>query len=255
MSLLSSWWSDITGGDDAAAAADAAARQQQQQFRAQQDIAADQQRRLQEQLDAQRGDEDRRAREAALLDQRKKDAISGGNQSIDQVFAQFDEPYFQRYAKTYTDAQTPELQRQYGITKDKLTANLAGKGILDSSVAANKFAELDRTNRNALSSISGEAQDAANTLRNKVSTGKSQLYSDVLGGADPNQIASRSATDATSLANIGAIPAPPNQSISDLFGSLVGPTATAATAAINSPIRRTSSLTAPLTGAGSSYNG
>jgi hypothetical protein len=252
MSWLSNAWDHWSGKNAADDAQRAAQLLQQQQFASQQALAKQQQDFLTNQLTAAQGDEDRRAAEAAAAEARKREAIQGGNQSIDKVFAQFDEPYYQSYAKTFLDAQTPDIQHQYDLAKDKLTAQLAGRGTLSSSVGAAKFGELDRSKRSAETALSGQAQDAANELRNKVGASKTLLYKDVLGGADPNQISSRAVTDATSLANVGAVPAPPAQSLADLFGSVLAPAANATVAAINSPTKKLGINAAPLVGAGSS---
>lgn len=242
MSWLSEAWNSLTGRKDAEEAAAAALRQQQQQ-------ATQQQKLLQDQLAAARADDERRAQEAQAAEARKREIQSGGAGSIDQVFSKFDEPYYQNYAKTYFGAQTPDLEHQYDLAKDKLTAQLAGRGVLNSTVGASQLGELDLTNRRARERIASEAQDAANQLRGKVSASKSKLYEDVYGGAAPNDIASRAATDATTLANIGA---QPTQSLGDLFGALFKPTAAAVTAGINAPKKTNLFGSAPLTGAGSS---
>jgi hypothetical protein len=124
--------------------------------------------------------------------QAKHDAdVAAGKASIDSAFGQFDPAYYDRYKQTYLDAYNPQLNDQYGIAKDKLISTLAGRDTLESSVGANALAQLDKTRNNAEIDIGNSATDAANGLRSKVDSTKSNLYGLNASSADPLTSASR----------------------------------------------------------------
>ena len=175
-------------------------------------------------------------------------AIGQGKQSIDQAYAQFDQPYFDNYAKTYTAAQDAPLADQYGIAKDKLTAALAGRDTLGSSGGNEALAQLDKTNQDAQASIGAGATDAENTLKANVNNSKNSLYAENTAAADPLAAASQA------QAGAGAIVAPSSvPTMSNVFAGALAPFATAAKVNGQS-LTPTSSVNynAPVSGAGSS---
>src|SRR5690606_25016786 len=118
---------------------------------------------------------------------------------IDKAFSKFDDDYYSGYQNDYTGYYFPQLDRQYGDVVDKLTATLAGRGILESSVGANKFANLARDHAEARTNIQNEAIDAANRLRGQVENAKSNLYSLNEASADPQAVNAQAIGQATAL--------------------------------------------------------
>lgn len=149
-------------------------------------------------------------------------AVGQGKSSIDSAFSQFDQPYYDNYAKSYTDAQNAPLADQYGIAKDKLTAALAGRDTLESTGGINAMSQLDKTNEDAQASIGAGATDAANGLRTTVNNAKTGLYAENAAAADPLAAAT------TSQATAGTIVAPASQpTMSNVFAGALAPFATA----------------------------
>lgn len=237
MSWFSNAWNSITGksANDRIAQAMAAAQAQQQQIWQQQQAEAARQKA-----------------EMERREQQRQDNIRAGNSAIDTAFAQFDDNYYGGAQNAYTDFYVPQIEQQRGDALDKLTAQLAGRGMLESTVGAKRIGDLHRTADDAKAKVGNEAVDFTNSLRGKVDASKQGLYSLSKEAADPSMVSSRATGEATTLAQTGGIA--PTQPLGDLFGSILAPFANAATAYINSPQRGTTRSTnfAPVSGSGSS---
>jgi len=230
-------WNNISGNTASFNSRQAAAKAQQ----AQEAQLAQQQAIARQQADA-----------LAAQQQATANNINAGRSSIDSAFAQFDEPYFANAAKSYNDYYTPQINQQEEMARDKLTSQLAGQGVLDSTVGANRMAMLAKSAADQRASTANSAQSHANSLRGRVSSSKDALYASNQAAADPNATAARATGEATTLAN--GVQLSPQQPVGDLFASLLNPVAAATTALGNSYSKKTHGVSsaAPTTGAGSS---
>ena len=226
-------WNSLSGAD-----ANYRARMAQEQAQQAQEAQLNEQKTIAKQ----------QADTLAKQQQQTADNINRGKSSIDSAFSQFNEPYFAGIAKTYSDYYTPQVDQQQEIAHDKLTAQLAGQGVLDSTVGANSLATLAKTAADKRGEIANSGQNHANTIRGNVDGAKSQLYADNQSAADPNRIATQATGSATTLANGSNVT--PAQPIGDIFSSLLQPIANFATASSNAYTPRRSG--APTSGAGSS---
>lgn len=173
---------------------------------------------------------------AAAEAKRKKDIIAG-RAKIDENFAKFDPAYFQQIGDAYNSYYQPQLADQYEDARKNLTYGLARKGILASSAAADELGkaktEFDRQNVR----IGSQAQDRVAQAKADVEQNRSDLYALNEASADPNAIASMSASRAASIQ--------PQQSLSPLenvFASFLNSPATSTLAyqyAANRPISPT----------------
>jgi len=125
--------------------------------------------------------------------------VNLGKIGIDKAFSKFGDDYYKKYRDDYTGYYFPQLDEQYGKVTDKMTAVLADRGILSSSIGSNKFADLAKEHSNARTNISNEALDAANKLRGQVESAKSNLYSLNEASADPQAINAQAIGQATAL--------------------------------------------------------
>lgn len=156
--------------------------------------------------------------------QQKKhdDAVTAGKKSIDDSFAQFDDPYFDKYQHSYVDVYNPQLDDQYKIAKDKLTSALAGKGQLEGSAGASALSRLDKTYNDTRADIGNRSVDATNAFRSSVDNTKGNLYTQNSATADPLTMA------AQAQAQSGAIVAPQSYpTLGDVFSGALAPYATA----------------------------
>ncbi len=173
--------------------------------------------------------------------------INEGRSKIDANFAQYDDPYFAKFRTDFTNAQNPDIDQQYSTAKDKLSAALANRGILSSTIAGNAFGDLTKANTKARTDLANEAFDASNTFHNQIEKTKSDLYSTNIAAADPGMIANRAEGEAASL-----VAPRPNQ-LGDIFGSVLAPFAAYTRAATYSPYAKGGSIFsfAPTSGGGS----
>lgn len=102
--------------------------------------------------------------------------IQSGMSEIDRVFGgSFTPEFYGKQRQAYLDYATPQLDQQYGQTKDQLVYALSRAGLLDSSAGQAENANLSRAyDRNRLD-IAGKAMDVENTARSNVENARSNL--------------------------------------------------------------------------------
>jgi hypothetical protein len=199
----------------------------------------------------QRAEAARQQAEMERREQERQNNIKAGNSAIDSAFAQFNDDYFKGAQNAYANYYLPQIDTQRTEALDKLTAQLAGRGMLESTVGANKIAKVNQTADEARARVGNEAVDFGASLQGKVDQAKNALYDLSKSAADPSQVSARATGEATSLAQTGAIA--PSQPLGDLFGNILAPLAYGAQAYINSPQRNARNTNfAPTSGSGSS---
>lgn len=199
----------------------------------------------------QQAEAERQRLEMERREQERQDNIRAGNSAIDTAFTQFNPEYFKGVQDSYSGFYLPQIDQQRTSALDKLTAQLANRGMLESSVGAQKIADLNRTADDARARVGGEAVDFSNQLRGKIDASKNTLYDLSKQAADPSMVSARATGEATNLAQTGAVA--PSQPLGDLFGSILLPFAYAMNAQANSTGQRKGATNnfAPVSGAGS----
>ena len=153
----------------------------------------------------------------AREDKRQAD-IKAGNAAVDSAFSQYDNNYYDNFKSTYTGNFNPEIDNQYSDATGKMTAALAGRGMLDSSLGAAKFGEALTTKNAARARVANDAEVAAGDMKGKVAARKTDLYSLNQAAADPEGIAAQATGAATALA------APPQYSeLGQVFANVLAP--------------------------------
>lgn len=172
--------------------------------------------------------------------------VNLGRIGIDKAFNQFGDNYYDKYKSDFTGYYTPQLDEQFAKATDKTTASLADRGMLESSVGANTFADLSKKNAEARTNISNEALDAANKLRGNVENAKSSLYSLNEASANPQAVNAQAVGQATALV------APPQYSpLGEVFASALNSLSSFQNARNNSPTRNYASPFSTPSGYGS----
>lgn len=170
------------------------------------------------------------AQKADAAEQKRQRDIKTGNQNIDTAFSQYNPAFYDTYRQTYTGNYNPEIDRQYGSAMGKMMAQLADRGLDQSTVGNNAYGDVTRTRDEARTKVASDADTAAQTLKSNVERQKTDLYSLNLAAADPEGIKARAIGESTSLA------APPATSpLGNLFASALAPYAMYQQAALNSP--------------------
>jgi curved DNA-binding protein CbpA len=139
---------------------------------------------------------------AAILAQQeaaRQAKIEQGKSSIDAAFQQFGDPYFQQYQEQYGGFYNPQLEDQYTDARGTMTADLARRGMLESTAGAAKLADLFGTYNDQRTSIASRGANAANDLRRQVDQSKSSLYSLNEASADPDRINNEALASAKTL--------------------------------------------------------
>lgn len=144
--------------------------------------------------------------------------IGQGKTAIDQAFSGFNDPYYDTFKHNFLDTYNPQLKDQYNLSRDKLTATLAGRDMLESGVGAHGLSQLDKTRDNAEVDIGNKATDATNGMRSTVDATKTNLYGMNAAAADPLAAASQAQAQA------GAIVAPQSYpGLGDVFAGALAP--------------------------------
>jgi hypothetical protein len=106
----------------------------------------------------------------------RQSRIQSGMSEIDRIFSgQFNPEFYGKQRQAYLDFATPQLDRQYGDTKDQLVYALSRSGLLDSSAGQTENANLSRAyDRNRLE-IAGKAMDTENAARASAENARSNL--------------------------------------------------------------------------------
>jgi hypothetical protein len=144
--------------------------------------------------------------------------IKTGNANIDSAFSQYSPEYYQKFTGTYQDNYNPQIDKQHEGAVGRMTAALAGRGMLDSSVGAAKFGEAETARNDARLKVAGDAQVAAGDIKQKVAARKSDLYSLNQAAADPEGIAAQAVGASTALTG-----QPATSPLGDIFASVLAP--------------------------------
>jgi hypothetical protein len=194
---------------------------------------------------------DKQEAEMRAQEELRQSNIKKGQQNIEGNFAQYNDPYYQNYEQNQVGYYKPQLEDQFKRARDTLTASLADRGILESSVGADQLAQLQKRHDDQATQIASQAHDASNTLRGNVERAKTNLYAVNTAAADPNSVSARAQGEA------GALAAPQSFTpMANMFADLMQPLASFATAKMNSlPAGYKSNAgggSVPTTGAGTS---
>jgi hypothetical protein len=150
----------------------------------------------------------------------KKINILAGQGAIDRAFSQFNDPYYKKYQSDYSNALTTPLSQQYIRAKDTAGADLAARGIQQSSVGNQTLADIDQRDATQLGQIANQAADAANKQKSTVEGAKTNLYSLNSAGNDPSGVSANAIGSASALVN-----PQPQPTIGNVFADLLTPLA------------------------------
>lgn len=156
--------------------------------------------------------------------------IQTGRGKIDDAFGIFDDNYFAGYKDTVTSDQFGQLDDQYADARGKMLAAMAGRGMLNSSTGLDNMAKLAQQYNDTRVDIGSRALDAANELRARVESNKSDLYGLNDSIADPDALSTQL------TGRLSALQAPNAVSpIGQVFASIVDPVIAYNRARANSP--------------------
>lgn len=139
---------------------------------------------------------------AAIAKQREAERqarIERGANSISNAFSGFNDNFYNKYQDDYVSYQRPQLEDQYEDARERLTLNLAKRGLSNSSQSIDQFDRVRSRYNDQIVDIDNRALNAANDFRSQVNNHRNALYADNRAAADPGDAASSAARVARSL--------------------------------------------------------
>lgn len=173
---------------------------------------------MQEMLNQQQDASNKATQQADAAAAKAQQNIASDQAAVNQAFQQFTPDYYQNYVNDYTNYYTPQLENQYKLAQDQLTAALSGNGTLESTVGANALAQLAQRNADQEAAIQQQGAAAGQSLQGNVANQRATLLGQANATTDPTQIAANAQAATTALA------APPTyQPLGNIFSDLVTP--------------------------------
>jgi hypothetical protein len=149
---------------------------------------------------AKKGGSDKQAEQARADEQARQERIRQGTSQINDTFnSQFNDDFFGRRQQGYLDYATPQLQDQFGKAKEQLTYALARGGNTDSSLAAQKQAELQQAYDLNRQQVADQALSYGTQARNSVEDARSGLVQMLNASGDAQGAATAAITRAQAL--------------------------------------------------------
>jgi hypothetical protein len=133
-------------------------------------------------------------------EKQRQQRIKSGTAAIDSTFAPFNDGFFAQRGKAYTDFARPQLEDQFKTAREKLVYALARNSLTNSTVAADKFANLNKTYDTSRQVIEGRGMDEANKARLAAENARSNLVSQLQATADPGAAARSAVAQSTAVA-------------------------------------------------------
>ena len=170
------------------------------------------------------GGNDWAARQAQQDEQNRQNNIRAGTTNINQMFdSQFNDDFYAGRKQGFLDYANPQLEDQYADTRKQLTYWLDSRGLLDSSIRADKEAELQKKYDLNRRSVADQALDFENTTRNQVSDARAGLIRDLQATGDASSAQQAATNRATALSA-----QPTFSPLASLFGDFTSALATQA---------------------------
>jgi len=100
----------------------------------------------------------------------------------------FDDSFYEQRADAYLDYANPQVEEQHRDAAEELAYGLAQGGVGQSSIAANRQAELSDAYEQAREQVARDAQGQADQAREAVSEERQRMSDMVASGQDPSRI-------------------------------------------------------------------
>ena len=163
------------------------------------------------------GDE---AAQARADEQARQEKIRTGTAKVNNIFdSQFTDGFFDNRRKAYLDYANPQLDSQYKDTTKDLVYALDRGGLLDSSVRADKTAELQKQYDLKKQEVADKAVSSANTAKSQVEDARSGLITTLNSTGDAEGAANSAITRASALSKPDAY-SPLSQLFTDFTSTL-----------------------------------
>lgn len=130
--------------------------------------------------------------EAARKKEEEREArIKTGTAKLDTQFAGFDDNFYNGRRNAYTGFYQPQLDDQFGQARDQLTYALARAGTLNSTLAADKQADLTKKYDVQRASILSQANDQVSAQQSRIGNEKSALVAQLNATGDADAVSNQ----------------------------------------------------------------
>ncbi len=163
------------------------------------------------------GSANRAAAQQRADEEARQGRIRQGQQQIDDIFgATYTPEYYDKIKQDYLSYYNPQVEQQYGDTREKMTFNLGRQGILQSDEAAKQFGDLEEAFGREKSNIGNRALEAVQSAKGNVAQEKNTLYGLNTSTADPSK-----ARSMAEQALAGITTQPSYTSLGNLFANFI----------------------------------
>lgn len=128
------------------------------------------------------------AAEARQREQEREGRIRSGTTKIDSVFGGFNDDYYDTRRQSYLDFYQPQLDDQFADAKEQLTYALARAGTLNSTMAADKTADLTKRYDTQRATLLSQADDDVASAKSRINSEKSALVSQLNATGDADRV-------------------------------------------------------------------
>lgn len=156
------------------------------------------------------------AEEARKREEERQARIKAGTAKIDSVFGTFDDSFYDARKGEYLDFYQPQLDDQFKKAQDELTFAFARNGTLNSSMAADKQAELASKYDVEKAGILSQADSAIGEMRSRNNNEKSALVAQLQATGDADRVSNEALGRTQQLFN----ERPSYNSLGDIFGGV-----------------------------------
>lgn len=153
---------------------------------------------------------------ARLKEEQRQAAIKTGTTSINNQFAGFGDNFYNSRRNAILDYYQPQLDDQMEKAREALTYAFARAGTLNSTMAADRTADLTKQYDLQKAGLVANAEGDAANLRNSVANQKSSLLSQLNATADATQVAN----DALAATQQIYAQRPNYSPLGDIFGGI-----------------------------------
>jgi hypothetical protein len=142
---------------------------------------------------------------------RRQENIAAGQNEIAGAFGQFDDNFYNQRMQSYMDFAAPQLDKQYEDQMRSLTASLARSGNLNSSLRAERMAQLQEEYDRGRLTLAEQGRGFADQARASTDAARARLMESNASLADPGTIRASAAAEASRLsinpqyANLGTL--------------------------------------------------
>lgn len=161
----------------------------------------------------------REAQQARGDEQARQTRVRDGTERVNQTFSQFNDDFYGGRRDAYIGYARPQLDDQFADARNKLAFHLARSGLTDSSVRAQKEAELQSMYDTHSRSIADRGEQMATDARGGVEDARANLIRTLSSTGDADAAANQAISRASALSQPKAFD-PLGQLFSDFTATL-----------------------------------